>query len=81
MTFAPALLFGGQKFGIRKTGADHGEVIARSSGGLPPDRPHVDILVRDVFEQGDKIDFLLIIAANRGACLLTNDRYYSRSLF
>ncbi len=37
-------------------------------------RRHVDVLVRDVLEERDEIDFLLVIAAERRARLLADDR-------
>ena len=37
-------------------------------------RSHVHVFVRDIFEQTDKIDFLLIIAADRGPSLLPDNR-------
>ena len=37
-------------------------------------RRHVHVFVRDIFEQSDKIDLLLIITAEGSACLLPDNR-------
>ena len=37
-------------------------------------RSHVHVLVRDILEERNEIDFLLVIAAQRGARLLAHDR-------
>ena len=42
---------------------------------LRRDGRHVDVFVRHIFEEADEIDFLLIVAAQRGARLLPDDRH------
>ena len=37
-------------------------------------RRHLDVVAGDVLEERDEIDLLLVVAAQRGPCLLTHDR-------
>lgn len=37
---------------------------------------HVHVFMRDVFEQGDEIDLLLIVATEGGPALLPDDGYH-----
>src|SRR5581483_3570241 len=67
---------------VRKDDAGNGALVARDTHraidqltNLLRRGYHVHILVRHVLEQGDQVDFLLIVTAECGALLLSDDGY------
>ena len=68
---------------IRQNDAGHGPFglsdTQRAVNQVPHlsgDGHHLNVFMGNIFEQGDKIDFLLIAAAERGTRLLTHQRYH-----
>ena len=56
------------------TGAGDPDGPVDDVGQLFGDRHHVDVVARDVLEQADEVDLLLVVAAHRAAVGLADDR-------
>lgn len=62
--------------GRRASGHGCADRRVQQAGQLLGHRHHVHVVVRDILEQRDQVDLLLVVAAHRAAGRLTDDRHH-----